>query len=141
MRETLGSYLKYPRFRAVVLDQFAGLALLLAALGLHGLLAQYVTQRTRELGLRMAIGARRRDIVRLIAMQGGTPVIAGLVLGLGLTATLSGYLASLLFEVSPVDPWTMAGAPVLLLAVAVAAMAKPLRDAISVDPMVALREE
>jgi predicted permease len=78
MRDSIGTYLKYPRFRAIVLDQFAGLALLLAALGLHGLLSQYVAQRTRELGLRMAIGARSRDIVRLVAIQGGAPLLAGM---------------------------------------------------------------
>lgn len=141
MRDRLGLYLKYPRFRAIVLDQFAGLALLLAALGLHGLLSQYVTQRTRELGLRMAIGARTRDIVRLVAVQGGVPVLAGVAFGLVLTVMLSGYLASLLFEVSPGDPWTMIAAPLALLAAAAAAMAKPALDAIAVDPMVALRDE
>ena len=141
MRALLGTYLKYPRFRAIVLDQFAGLALLLAALGLHGLLAQYVTQRTRELGLRMAIGARARDIVRLVAVQGGVPVAAGVILGTGLTLALSRYLESLLFEVSPGDPWSMLAAPLLLVTVALAAMAKPARDAVAADPMVALREE
>jgi putative ABC transport system permease protein len=141
MRDQLGSYLKYPRFRAIVLDQFAALALLLAALGLHGLLSQYVTQRTRELGLRMAIGARTRDIVRLVAVQGGVPVLAGVALGMALTVALTGYLTSLLFEVSPGDPWTMVAAPVALLAAAAMAMAKPALDAVAVDPMVALRDE
>jgi len=141
MRESLGAYLKYPRFRAIVLNQFAGLALLLAALGLHGLLSQYVTQRTRELGLRMAIGARSRDIVRLIAWQGGGPVLVGVALGMVLTVALTGYLASLLFEVSPGDPWTLISAPLVLLAAALLAMAKPARDAVAVDPMVALRDE
>jgi predicted permease len=141
MSDRLGSFLKYPRFRALVLDQFAGLALLLAALGLHGLLSQYVTQRTRELGLRMAIGARTRDILRLIAVQGGVPVLAGVVLGMLLTLALTGYLTSLLFEVTPGDPLTMIAAPVALLAAALAAMAKPALDAAAVDPMVALRDE
>jgi putative ABC transport system permease protein len=141
MRETLGLYLKYPRFRAVVLDWFAGLALLLAALGLHGLLSQYVTQRTHELGLRMAIGARTGDIVRLIAVQGGVPVLAGVAGGLVATVALTGYLASLLFGVSPGDPLTMIAAPALLLMAALAAMVKPAVNAIAVDPMVALRDE
>jgi putative ABC transport system permease protein len=141
MRDSIGAYLKYPRFRAIVLDQFAGLALLLAALGLHGLLSQYVTQRTRELGLRMAIGARTRDIVRLVAIQGGTPLLAGVAAGLILTVALTGYLKSLLFEVSPGDPVTMIAAPVALVAAALAAMAKPAWNAAAVDPMVALRDE
>jgi putative ABC transport system permease protein len=141
MRDSIGMYLKYPRFRAVVLDQFAGLALLLSALGLYGLLSQYVTQRTRELGLRMAIGARTRDIVRLVAIQGGTPLLAGVVAGLTLTVALTGYLKSLLFEVSAGDPLTMIVAPAALVAVALAAMAKPALNAAAVDPMVALRDE
>jgi hypothetical protein len=124
MRELIGTYLKYPRFRAIVIDQFAGLALLLAALGLHGLLAQYVTQRTRELGLRMAMGARTRDIVRLVAIQGGAPLLAGVAVGMALTAALTGYLRSLLFEVSPGDPLTMLAAPALLLVAALVAMAR-----------------
>jgi ABC-type antimicrobial peptide transport system permease subunit len=124
-----------------VLDQFAGLALLLSALGLYGLLSQYVTQRTRELGLRMAIGARTRDIVRLVAIQGGTPLLAGVAAGLILTAALTGYLKSLLFEVAPADPLTMIAAPVALVAAALAAMAKPALNAAAVDPMVALRDE
>jgi putative ABC transport system permease protein len=141
MRDSIGMYLKYPRFRAIVLDQFAGLALLLSALGLYGLLSQYVTQRTRELGLRMAIGARTRDIVRLVAIQGGTPLLAGVAAGLILTAALTGYLKSLLFEVAPADPLTMIAAPVALVAAALAAMAKPALNAAAVDPMVALRDE
>jgi putative ABC transport system permease protein len=141
LRDLLGSYLKYPRFRAIVLDQFAGLALLLAALGLHGLLSQYVTQRTRELGLRMAIGARTRDIVRLVAVQGGVPVLVGLAAGMLSTVALTGYLTSLLFEVSPGDPLTLIAAPAALLAAAVAAMAKPALTAAAVDPMEALRDE
>jgi putative ABC transport system permease protein len=108
---------------------------------LHGLLSQYVTQRTRELGLRMAIGARTRDIVRLVAIQGGTPLLAGVAAGLILTAALTGYLKSLLFEVSPGDPVTMIAAPVALVAAALAAMAKPALNAAAVDPMVALRDE
>jgi putative ABC transport system permease protein len=141
MRDSIGMYLKYPRFRAIVLDEFAGLALLLSALGLYGLLSQYVTQRTRELGLRMAIGARTRDIVRLVAFQGGAPLLVGVAAGLILTVALTGYLKSLLFEISPGDPLTMIAAPVALVAAALAAMAKPALNAVAVDPMVALRDE
>jgi hypothetical protein len=140
-RDVLGRRLMYPRFRAIVLTQFSGLALLLAALGLHGLLSQYVTQRRRELGLRMAIGARRQDIARLVAIQGGMPLLTGIVIGMVLTFALSGYLANLLFGVSASDPFTMIAAPVALLAVALVAAAKPALDAASVDPMQALRDE
>ncbi|HUB79885.1 MAG TPA: ABC transporter permease [Bryobacteraceae bacterium] len=141
LRESLGMYLKYPRFRAVVLDQFAALALLLAGLGLHGLLSQYVAQRTREIGLRMAIGARTRDILRLIAIQGGAPLGAGMLLGMAATAELTRYLSSLLFEVTPGDPLTMIAAPMALLAVSLVAMARPALTASAIDPLVALRDE
>jgi putative ABC transport system permease protein len=139
-RGLLAQLLAYPRFRAMVIGAFAGLALLLAALGLYGLLSQYVTQRTRELGLRMAIGARTGDIVRLVALQGGIPVLVGLALGIALSTALAGYLTSLLFGVTPGELWTMIGAPVLLLVAAVA-MAKPALDAAAVDPIVVLRDE
>jgi ABC-type antimicrobial peptide transport system permease subunit len=140
-KDVLGRRFLYPRFRAMVLAQFSGLALLLAALGLHGLLSQYVTQRRGELGLRMAIGARRQDIARLVAIQGGMPLLAGIVIGMVLTFALTGYLAHLLFGVSAGDPITMIAAPVALLAVALLAAAKPVLDAAAVDPMQALRDE
>jgi predicted permease len=141
MHTLLGAYLKYPRFRAIVLNQFAGFALLLAALGLNGLLAQYVSRRTREIGLRMAVGARTRDVVRLVAMQAGKPVLAGLLIGTALTFGLTRYLTSLLFGVAPIDPLTTIMAPVALITVAAVAMAKPAFDAASVDPGAALRHE
>jgi predicted permease len=141
MRDLLGSFLKYPRFRAMVIGLFAGLALLLAALGLHGLLLQYVSQRTRELGLRMAVGARPADIVRMVAVHAGIPVLAGLSAGMVLTGLLTRYLSSLLFEVTPGDAWTMIAAPAVLLASALAAILKPAWDAAAVDPAVALRDE
>jgi putative ABC transport system permease protein len=141
MPALLGGYLKYPRFRAIVLDQFAGFAVLLAALGLNGLLSQYVSRRRRELGLRMAVGARTRDIVRLVVLQGGMPVLAGLAAGTLLTLCLAGYLANLLFGVTPGDPWTMLAAPAALLAAALAAVARPAWDAAALDPAVALRDE
>jgi len=140
-KDALGRRFTYPRFRAIVLTQFSGLALLLAALGLHGLLSQYVTQRRRELGLRMAIGARRQDIARLVAIQGGMPLLTGIAIGMVLTFALAGYLANLLFGVSASDPFTVIAAPVALLAVALVAGAKPALDAASVDPIQALRDE
>ena len=137
----LSLYLKYPRFRAIVIDGFAGLALLLCALGLHGLLAQYVGQRRRELGLRMAIGAKKTDIFRLVVRQGGLPVAAGIVAGTGLTLIATRFLASLLYGVRADDPVSLIGAPLLLLAAAGLALAKPARDAITVDPAITLRDE
>ena len=137
----LGAYLKYPRFRAIVIDEFAGLALLLCALGLHGLLAQYVGQRRRELGLRMAIGAKTMDIFRLVAAQGSLPVTTGIVAGTGLTLIATRFLESLLYGIGADDPVSLIAAPLLLIAAAGLAIAKPARDAISVDPAIALRDE
>jgi putative ABC transport system permease protein len=141
MHDRLGAFLKYPRFRAVVINGFAALALMLAVVGLHGLLSQYVAQRTRELGLRMAIGAQVRDILRLIAMQGGIPVLAGLCAGVVLTLVLSRYMASLLFEIAPTDPVTMVAAPLALTAVSLLAVIRPALNAARIDPVTALREE
>ena len=137
----LGGFMKYARFRAVVLGVFAGLALLLAAIGLYGLLSQYVVQRTQELGLRMAVGARPRDILRLITVQAGKPVVVGVVIGMVLLIGLTRYISSLLFDVAPLDTVTMIGAPTSMIAVALLAIWKPARDAASVDPMTALRHE
>jgi putative ABC transport system permease protein len=89
----------------------------------------------------MAIGARTGDIVRLVAIQGGTALLVGVAAGLMLTVGLTGYLKSLLFEVSPGDPLTMIAAPVALVAAALAAMARPALNAVAVDPMAALRDE
>jgi predicted permease len=141
MHARLGAFLTYPRFRAVVTDGFAALALLLAMIGLHGLLSQYVAQRTRELGLRMAIGAQVRDILRLIARQAGIPVLAGIGAGLVLTLALSRYMASLLFEIAPTDPVTMVAAPLALAVVSILAVIRPALNAARIDPVTALREE
>jgi len=141
MRDRIGAYVKYPRFRAVVLDAFAAMALLLAVIGLHGLLAQYVTERTQELAVRMAVGAQARDIIWLVAKQASVPVIAGLLIGLALTAGVSRYLVSLLFEIRPLDPPTIAGACLALIGAASLATLKSAIRAISLDPIAALREE
>ncbi len=141
MDDRLGALLKYPRFRAFVIDGFAALALMLAVVGLHGLLSQYVAQRTRELGLRLAIGAQVRDILRLVVIEGGIPVIAGLCGGVALTFVLSRYIASLLFGIAPLDLFTIAGAPLALVAVSFLAIIKPAINAAKLDPVTALREE
>lgn len=141
LEEQLGTYLKYPRFRAVVIGAFAALALLLAAIGLYGLLAQYVAQRTQEIGIRMAMGARRGDVLWLVVRQGGTPVIAGLVIGLALTAAVAKSLKTLLYGVQAMDPLTLAGVSIALMAAAGFAIARPAATAVRVDPMIALRHE
>jgi putative ABC transport system permease protein len=141
MQHTLARFLSYPRFRAVLLGAFAAFALLLAAVGLHGVLGQLVAQRTQEIGVRMALGARPSDVAALIAMQGGVPVVAGLALGLALSISLTRYLSSVLYGVRPRDPLTLAGVSLALLLVAAAAIAMPARRAAQTDPMEALRQE
>jgi putative ABC transport system permease protein len=141
MRQQLGTYLAYPRFRAVVLGGFAAFALLLAMVGLHGVLGQLVSRRTREIGVRMALGARPADVGRMVARQGGAPVLAGLAAGMACALWLGRFLAAMLYGVKPQDPATLAAVCILLLAVAGVAMALPARRAARIDPMAALRQE
>jgi hypothetical protein len=130
MRDSLTNYLKYPRFRAIVLDRFAGLALLLAALDCAACSRE---RASWACGLRSERAAATwRDWSRC------SP---GWRSGMALTVALSRYLTSLLFEVSPSDPLATIAAPMALLAAALLAMAKPARDAVAGDPMVALRDE
>ena len=138
---TISKLFAYPRFRAVVFAGFAVFALLIAAIGLHGILRQFVIQHTQDIGVRIAIGARTEDILRLIAKQGGQPLIAGLVIGLAAATALSRYLSSLLYGVRPGDPFTLVVVSITLLVTAAAAMLMPTLRAWRVDPMVALRYE
>ena len=141
MRERLAKFMAYPRFRAALLSVFAGIALLLAAVGLHGVLGQLVSQRTQEIGVRMALGARPADIVTMIARQGGFPVAIGLAAGLASAMALTRYLGSVLYAVRPRDPLTFAGVSIALLIAAAVAIAIPARRAARTDPMEALRQE
>ena len=141
LEHDVAQLLAYPRFRAVLFGGFAGFALLLAAIGLHGILQQFVVQRTQEIGVRMAIGARTLHILRLVASQGGLPVAAGLVIGLLSAAALSRYLSSLLYGVQPGDPFTYAVVALTLILTAAVAIAIPAVRAARVDPMVALHYE
>jgi len=138
---SLARVLAYPRFRAVVFGAFAAFALVLSAVGLHGVLSQLVEQRTQEIGVRMALGARRQDILRLIAWQGGVPVLAGLAAGLGTAMALGRTVTALLYGARMQDPWTLAGVAATLWVAAAAGMAMPARRAAATDPLEALRQE
>ena len=124
-----------------LLAAFAGIALILSAVGIYGMLAYEVTHRTKEIGIRGAIGATRTQIVTLILKQGLIKTGLGLAIGLGGALALSRFLEKLLFDVKPIDPLVFAGVALLLLLVAVLASWLPARRAAKVDPMVALRAD
>jgi len=125
----------------LLLGVFAGVALLLATVGIYGAVAYSVEQRTGEIGVRMALGAQARDILRLIINQGMKPVIIGLAVGIVATFALGRLIASQLFDVSAHNPALLSGATLLLAATALVACLLPARRATLVDPVQALRTE
>jgi len=141
MRQRVSQMEARPRFDAALVGLFAALGLLLAAIGIYGVIAFLVTQRTQEIGVRMALGAGTGDVLRLIAGKGVLLIGSGSVLGVAAALALSRLLRGLLFGVAPNDPVTLCAAAGLLLAVALLATLIPARAATRVDPMVALRWE
>jgi putative ABC transport system permease protein len=141
MDQLLGNDLAARRLALTVLGSFAGLALLLAAVGIYGVISYSVRQRTHELGIRLALGAQRRDVLKLILTQGLKLAAIGIALGLGAAVALTRWMESLLFEVRPTDPLTFSLTALSLLLVALLACLVPARRATKVDPLVALRQE
>jgi putative ABC transport system permease protein len=129
------------RFNMTLLAVFATLALALAAVGIYGVMAYAVTQRTQEIGIRMALGAQGRDVLRMVVGQGMELVALGLVIGLAGALAATRAVKSLLYDVSPTDPWTFAGVALLLVVVTLLACYFPARRAMKVDPIVALKYE
>jgi predicted permease len=130
-----------PRFAAELLAGFGGLALLLASVGTYGVMAYSVRQRTQEIGIRVALGAQRGDVLRLILGNGMAMVLAGVTVGLGVTAIFTRSISTLLYGIGSFDATSFLAAAIVLLAVALVACWLPARHAMRVDPMVALRYE
>jgi predicted permease len=130
-----------PRFAFILVGLFAGLAILLAAIGTYGVISYSVTQRTPEFGLRMALGARRLDVLRLVLTQAAKLVLSGTVIGVVLALVMARALKSLIYEVSPTDPVTFTAIAFAVIVVAIFACYIPARKATEADPMIALRAE
>jgi putative ABC transport system permease protein len=141
MEQVIADTLWQPRFNLQLVGIFAALAMTLAAIGLYGVMSYSVAQRTREVGLRMALGAQRKDVLKLVVGQGMKLALAGVALGLLASFGLTRLMEKLLFEVSATDLSTFAEIAVLLTLVALVACWIPARRATKVDPMVALRHE
>jgi putative ABC transport system permease protein len=129
------------RFQTLLVTAFGGVALVLSLVGLYALMTYSVERRTGEIGIRMALGAQRGSVMRLILKQGGGLALAGIALGCACAWGLTRWMASLLFEVAPADALTFGAVAILFCAVALAACYVPARRATRVDPMVALRYE
>jgi putative ABC transport system permease protein len=141
MVEVVNQSLGQQRLTMVLLGSFAGVALLLATVGIYGAVAYTVEQRTGEIGVRMALGAQTIDVLRMVVKQGMLPVVIGLVIGLAATFAAGRILATQLYQISPHDPLLLAATPALLSIVALLACLLPARRASLVNPIQALRTE
>jgi putative ABC transport system permease protein len=141
MDEIVATSLAAPRFALEILGIFAIVAFLLACVGIYGVMAYAISQRTGEMGLRMALGARRGDILRVVLNEAVLIVIAGVGAGLLGSLVLTRFLQTLLFDIKPTDPLTFGGLTILLAGVALLASFVPARKASRIDPLVALRHE
>jgi putative ABC transport system permease protein len=141
LEQYLGVAVAQPKFNALLLSLFAGLALLLTAIGLYGVMSYSVVQRAQEIGIRIALGARTGDVLKMVLRQGLKLTALGLLIGLAAAYALTRYMQSLLFGVKATDPLTFAAIALLLIAVALLACWVPARRATEVDPLEALRTE
>jgi ABC-type antimicrobial peptide transport system permease subunit len=141
MEERLAGSLATARFNTLLLSLLGGIGLLLAASGIYGVIAYFVSQRTQEIGVRVALGASTWSVVRLVLVQAMRPVVIGAAVGVVVALAASRVLASQLFGVTPIDPLTIAAVVATLIGVALVASAVPARRAAAVDPTRALQSE
>lgn len=141
MSDWVDSSVAAPRYRTTLLTLFAALAMILAATGIYGVMSYSVAQRTHEIGVRMALGARRFDVLKLVVRQGMILTLIGVVLGLGGAFAVTRVMSTLLFGVTAKDPITFGVVAALLIAVAFLACFVPAHRATKVDPLTALRYE
>jgi len=141
MNQLVSDSVSTRRITLVLLGLFSALALILAAIGIYGVISYSVAQRTHEIGIRMALGAQRGDVLRMVLKQGVKIALAGVAIGFAISIGLTQLMSSLLFSVGADDPATFAGAAVLLALVALLACYIPARRALRVDPVIALRYE
>jgi putative ABC transport system permease protein len=141
MEQRLSDVLAPQRFWMRLFGIFAGLAVILAAIGIYGVMSYSVSQRTHEFGIRMALGAHRRDVLRLVMKRGLVLALIGVAIGIGGALALTRLISGFLYGVTATDPLTFAAVALLLTAVALAASYIPARRATKVDPLVALRHE
>jgi putative ABC transport system permease protein len=141
MDQLVGNSLARSRFTTVLLSCFAGVALVLACIGIYGVMAYSVAQRTQEIGIRMALGAQHADVLRMLLKQGCRLAASGVAIGIAAAVAVARLMTTLLYGVSPGDPLTFLGVAVLLACVALLACYIPARRAMRVDPLVALRYE
>jgi putative ABC transport system permease protein len=141
MEDYLSKSAAQPRFQAFLLTSFAGIALVLVAIGLYGLLSYMVVQRTLEIGLRMALGAQRSDVLRMIVRRGLTLALIGVAAGLAISTVITRLMSGMLFHIRPIDPVTFASTSLLLILVGIAASSVPAYRAARLDPTKTLREQ
>jgi putative ABC transport system permease protein len=141
MKELVSLKVAHPRFNTWLLGSFSAIALVLALVGIYGVVSYGVTQRTQEIGIRLALGARSQEVVKMVISQGMRAVLIGVLCGTVVAIALTRFLSAYLFAVTPTDPFTFASVVLIFIGVAVAACLVPALRAARVDPMEALRYE